>query len=254
MIRRARHYLETDESSLGTAMRDREERRPAAPYCTSFLQDNVSEIMAARSAIYFRYDAFRPALLRHCRLAYLSIRFAFRFVFHHPSLIAWAFAHVSFFFSRVFVSPRKVKRVQKCAALKVAAIYWLHPSDRQHTTSGDKIRAGIPEIVWSDWKLKWIFPGISGASCIRNNINGHDEAPVCSSRNHSFSTLPVNLFSRESDLMVGIIEYKNTLRILSENRNSQFNFNEFVTYIFYIMFLYARSVIWNFRQLHLKEF
>lgn len=55
--------------------------------------------------------------------------------------------------------------------------------------------------------------------CIRNNINGRDEAPACSSRNHSFPTLLVHLFSRESDLMVGIIEYKNTSRILSENRN-----------------------------------
>lgn len=85
MIRRARHYLETDESSLGTAMQDREERTGSLVLHELFA-GNASKIMAAKSAIYFRY-ASRPALLRYHRLAYSSIR-QFRFSFRFSSSLS----------------------------------------------------------------------------------------------------------------------------------------------------------------------
>lgn len=121
-------------------MHDREERT-GSPVLHEFFANNPSEIMAARSAIYFRYDASRSAFLRHCRPAYSSIR-QFRFSFRFSPLPSGRRSLTVLFFSRVFVSSRKVKEVWKYAALKVAAIYWRHPSDRQHTTSDDKIRPG----------------------------------------------------------------------------------------------------------------
>jgi len=102
MIRIARHYLETDESSLGTAMHDREEQTGSSVLHELFA-DNASEIMAARSAIYFRYDASRSALLRQCRLAYSSTR-QFRFSFRFSSSLshrAGIRARFSFFLASI---------------------------------------------------------------------------------------------------------------------------------------------------------
>jgi len=111
MIRRARHYLETDESPLETVMRDREERTAVAPYCTSFLWIKRMRLwqrglrfISGTTRIVLRCFRYRLAIRR-------SNSFASRFISPHPFLIARAFAHVSFFSSRVFVSLLKVKRV-----------------------------------------------------------------------------------------------------------------------------------------------
>lgn len=68
-----------------------------------------------------------------------------------------------FFFDEVFVSSRAKSRgglEMRHGAVKAAAIYWRHSSDRQRTASGDKIRAGalLHRSYRSDWKPKWIFP------------------------------------------------------------------------------------------------
>lgn len=55
------------------------------------------------------------------------------------------FAFLFFFYYRVFVSSREVEGILKCSTPKAAAMYWRHSSDRQRTTSGDKIRAGTPK-------------------------------------------------------------------------------------------------------------
>lgn len=98
MIRRARYYLETDESSLGTAMHDREERNPVLH---ELFIDNASEIMAAGSAIYFRHDASTS-----CTSSPLSFRLfvdpivslLVSFFFPHSTLIARGFSLTFLFF------------------------------------------------------------------------------------------------------------------------------------------------------------
>lgn len=196
MIRRARHYLQTDEPSLGTAMRDRDEQTgPAAPvlhefFCEPRERDYGSEVcdlfpvrrVSSRAPSPLSSRLFvdpTVSLLVSFLLIPLSSR-GHSLTFSSPFFLLLASIHLP---SRS-QEGLEVRRVKGGCDL-------LAPSVRSTTYDFRRQDSGpaLPEIVWSDWKPKWIFPGISGVSCIRNNINGRD-----SSRNHSAL---VNLFSIE---------------------------------------------------------
>lgn len=114
MIRRARHYLETDESSLSTAMHDREKRNRRSGIAWVFCGRRERARLWQRGLRFI--SGTTRLVLRSFATVVSLIRpfdsFVSRFVFPHPSLIARAFAHVSFFFpsrSIRFNPPRKVK-------------------------------------------------------------------------------------------------------------------------------------------------
>lgn len=139
---------------------DREERTGSP--VLSFFVSNASEIMAARSAIYFRYGASRPAPLRHCRLAYTSIR-QFRFLFRFsPSLPHCAGIRSRFFLFFPSPSIRLPSRSQEGLAVRrvKGGCDLLAPSVRSTTYDfrrQDSGRRSRDRLEWLETEMD--FPG-----------------------------------------------------------------------------------------------
>jgi len=132
-----------------------------AAYSAVLYEFFADEIMAPRSAIYFRYNAPRPSpsplSCRHSSIRQFHfLPRSFSSVSHRASALALAspvsrfsplFSLFLIFFPHgySFRAPvpapraRGTARARARATAKAAAIYWRHSSDRQRTTSGDKI-------------------------------------------------------------------------------------------------------------------
>jgi len=154
--------------------------------------------MALRSAIYFN-NAPRPVPPSPLSCRHSSIRQfhflprSFSSVSHRAS--ALALSRLPFFppffpFShflppphptppRAFVSPlppsreyRGIARARAPRRGRLRSIGAIRQIDSVRLPARQDSRTGAREVVRTDWEPKWIFPGIPGASCIRNNING----------------------------------------------------------------------------------
>lgn len=155
----------------------------ASPYCASFFAD---EIMAARSAIYFRYDASRSVTSVHrCRLAirrsdsstslasrFFLIRLSSRECSVSRSLTFFFF--LCFFFFTFLPTSIRFSSDEVEGGLSTrgkGGCDLLVPFVRStaYDFRGDKIRARCSRNR-SDWKPKWIFPGISGVHLVSEII------------------------------------------------------------------------------------
>jgi len=174
---------ESDESSPET-MIGSGKVHIAVSYCTNFLRatrkrdySEACDLFPLRERVSFCAPSLslRYSLIRQFRFSFrscfsLSLSLSLS-LSHRTGILTWFFP---FFYYRVFVSPREVEGILKCAkggCDLLAPFVRLTAYDFRRQGSGQRSE----EIFRSDWKPKWIFPEIFEASCIRTNINDRDE-------------------------------------------------------------------------------